>query len=271
VIETQAPGIRVLRLPTPTLPPATHINTWILGARRLTVVDPGSPWPREQATLERELRALARSGEQVERIWLTHHHIDHTGGVEALAAALGVPVAAHPATASRVPFAVDELLEAGPVSWGGHTWQLTHTPGHAPGHLVARDDASGAMIAGDMVAGTGTILIEPGDGNLGDYLASLAHMRTLQPTVLHPAHGPDLHQADAVLAFYIAHRHQRSSQITSALDSHGASTPLEIARVVYAEFGPEVHAIGAVQVLAHLTWLAEHGEVTADGDRWRTR
>ncbi len=130
------------------------------------------------------------------------------------------------------------------------------------------DRASRAVVAGDLVAGIGTILIDPVEGDLGDYLDSLAHMRSLEPSVLLPAHGPALPQADAVLAFYIAHRHQRTEQVRQALDRAGRSSPLELARAVYADLPAAVHALGAVQITAHLQWMEAHGLASREGDRW---
>src|SRR4051794_11895029 len=72
-----APGIRVLALNTPTLPPAAHTNVYVVGPDRgpVVVVDPGSPYPEQQAIL-----AAALAGLEIEAVLLTHHHGDHVGG-----------------------------------------------------------------------------------------------------------------------------------------------------------------------------------------------
>ncbi len=264
MIEPVGPGVGRIALRTPTLPPATHTNTWILGHDALTVVDPASPWPDEQARLIAALRARARDGVRVERLFLTHHHDDHVGGVDALADALAEDgprpvIAAHRITAERVPFAVDVEVAPGPCDWGGITWHALFTPGHAPGHLVLHDRASGQMIAGDMVAGVGTILIDPADGDLGQYLASLELMRRAGPTALMPAHGPVLTNADALLSMYIAHRHARTEQVRAALDRAGAADPAEIAAIVYPELPPAGQRIAAIQVRSILAYLRGHG------------
>ncbi len=248
---------------TPTLAPATHTNTWVVGEGELTVFDPASPYEDEQERLVGELRARMERGERVERIVLTHHHQDHVSGAEALRSALGdIPILAHPETTRRVAdrIRVDEPLEHGHrLQCGGTTLTAHHTPGHAPGHLVFQDGATGAMIAGDMVAGIGTILVDPDDGDLGQYLASLDAMRALSPTVLHPAHGPSLPHADQVLAFYIAHRHQRTAQIGEALDKLGAASPDELATVVYPDLPAFAQRVAAAQILSHLRWMKTHG------------
>ena len=272
-METVAPGIRVVPVRTPTLPPATHTNTYVVGEGALSVFDPASPWDDERQRLHTALAERLEQGERVERIVLTHHHDDHVAGAEDLRRRLGgaVPIAAHPVTARLVAdrITVDLLLEPeAPLACGDRTLTPQFTPGHAPGHLVFLDEASGAVIAGDMVAGVGTILISPVDGDLGAYLDSLEAMRRRSPTVLLPAHGPALHEADAVLAFYIAHRHQRTEQIRTALDRQGAATAEALAASVYPELPREAHSLAAAQILSHLRWMERHGLARPEGARW---
>lgn len=256
-----APGVAAVAVRTPTLPPATHTNAYVLGRRRLTVVDPASPWPEEQEGL---LRALQAHGGEVERILLSHHHVDHVGGVEALRAALGgqVPVVAHPVTRDLVAdhIRVDGLLDEGDaLEVDGRAWQVLHTPGHAPGHLVLHDASAGTQVAGDMVAGVGTILLHPEEGDLGDYLASLARMQRLRPTRLLPSHGGPLDEAAAVLGFYVAHRHQRSEQARRVLE-RGPATPAALVPEVYGASIPrEAWPVAALQLETHLRWLVAQG------------
>lgn len=263
------PELRVLPLRTPTLPPATHTNCYVLGRRAVTVVDPASPWPDEQARLFEALR-----GEPVERVFLTHHHQDHVGGAVDLAARLGVPIAAHRRTAEllRGQVPVDEFFAEGDaLVTDTERWTMWHTPGHASGHLCLVDLDRRAVVAGDMVAGEGTIVLDPPEGDLGQYLDSLQRLLALEPTVLFPAHGPDLREASALLEMYIAHRHMRTAQILAALSGLGEAELPAIVEAVYGDTIPDfIRPVAERQVLCHLLWLAERGELRGgEGGRYQ--
>lgn len=249
-------GVAVVPVRTPTLPPATHTNAWVLGARQVTVVDPASPWSDE-----REALASALSGVEVAAILLTHHHPDHVGGVEDLRRRTGAPVLAHAATAARVPFAVDKLLDEGDTH---HTdagdWRVLHTPGHASGHLCLLRD--GVLVAGDMVAGVGTIVLDPPEGDLALYLRSLARLRALEPRLLLPAHGPALEDGCGVLDLYIAHRHMRTEQVRHALIGRALAAAEDLVPSIYPDLHELMRPVAARQVLCHLRWLAGRGEVS---------
>lgn len=242
--------IDVLAVRTPTVPPATHTNCYRFGR---TVIDPASPYPDEQ-------KRLATWAGDIDTILLTHHHHDHIGGVADLVERTGAKVYAH--TDAQVSFPVDVRLEDGDVvDTGVGTLRCLYTPGHADGHLCFLHQETGDIVAGDMVAGFGTIvLIEP-EGHLATYLSSLERLLPLAGRLL-PAHGPALPDGPAVLAQYIAHRHARTAQIAAALVG-GPRDPEGIAAIVYAGV-PGVHlGLAAVQVRTHLTWLIERGRVVA--------
>jgi glyoxylase-like metal-dependent hydrolase (beta-lactamase superfamily II) len=262
--KTIIDGVRVIPVRSPTLPPATHTNVWVLGDHHVTIVDPASPYPDEQERMDELLEET-----MVERIVLTHHHVDHVSGALAIQATTGAKIAAHPLTAELIDITVDEILNEGDViGTDAGFWRVLHTPGHAPGHICLYNAGIGTVVAGDMVAGTGTILIDPSEGDLGQYLDSLNRLKELNPRRLLPAHGPVLESAIERLDEYISHRHMRTEQIASAL-AVKPSTPIELAQTIYASLIPASYMpMAARQVLAHLNWLEAQGRVVADGQRF---
>ncbi len=244
----------VLAVRTPTLPPATHTNCYRLGD---CVIDPASPYPEEQ-------ERLRRWAGPIRRVLLTHHHHDHIGGVEELVATTGAAVWAH--ADAQVPFRVDHRVADGDrVDTGAGVLIALHTPGHADGHLAWQLEGTGDVIAGDLVAGEGTIVLLPPEGNLAVYLASLARVRGLAER-LWPAHGPP--QPAALADHYIAHRHMRTSQFLDVLATRGASTPEAVAESVYASVPGANLILAAAQVRTHLAWLLAQGRVTECGPEW---
>lgn len=263
-LQTLTDDIRWVPLRSPTLLPATHTNAWILGRDRLTVVDPGSPWDDEQRRLVRVLEELGT----VERVVLTHHHHDHVRGAAPLAEHFDVPIHAHPATGQRLSFETRPLDHFGTLATDTQELVAYHTPGHAPGHIVLVTSA-GHIVAGDMVAGVGTISIDPGDdGHLRTYFASLELLKELDPKTLLPAHGPPIREPQVLLQHYIDHRHSRTEQIRQALEQLGSARTGEIARIVYKDLDPRFHMLAAVQISSHLVWLEEDGRAKRSGRVW---
>lgn len=245
-----APGIRVLALRTPTLPPAAHTNVYLVGPDQgpWAVVDPGSPYPDQQEVLH---RALAPVG--LAAVLLTHHHGDHVGGAAELAARFGAPVAAHAETAARVAVQVDRVLDDGDRVEG---LECVFTPGHAAGHLCfARD---GYTIAGDMVAGLGTILIDPSEGDMALYLHSLERLLARPQGVLLPAHGPALPDGHAKLREYIAHRLMREAKVAAALQPEPADAAALVA-IAYADTPRMLWPLAERSLVAHLHKLVSDG------------
>ena len=90
------PGIIMASVRTPTLPPATTTNCYLVGSERLQIVDPGTPYEDELSRLYQLLDELRDEGCNLDNILLTHHHPDHVGGVQALSQRYDLPVRGHP-------------------------------------------------------------------------------------------------------------------------------------------------------------------------------
>lgn len=261
------PGVLMFPLRTRTLPPADRTNAYLLGTRERVLIDPGTPFPDEIDRLRRALAALAAEGGRVTAIWLTHHHPDHVGGVEAMRHLLGVPVLAHPETARRLAprgIAVDgELADGQRVVLDGpepFPVRILHTPGHARGHLCFLDETGGSLVAGDVVAGLGTIVIDPPEGDMDDYLATLERLAELAPATLFPAHGPPLLDAAAKLRGYVEHRLWREGKVLAAWND-GLRDPRVMLPVVYDDAPREAWPLAARQIEAHLVRLRRAGRI----------
>ena len=269
----EAPGLIRVPLPTPTLPPATTTNHWIVGHRRAVLVDPATP---DRAALNRLcglLAAVHQLGTSLRGLFLTHHHDDHVGAALELRRRLDLPILAHAATAERLRGRIDvdtEIVDGQVVAEDadGTTWTALHTPGHAPGHLVLAHARSGVVVAGDLVAGEGTILIDPRDGRMADYLSSLARVAALQPTLLAPAHGPVLSDAVGVLAYYRRHRLQREAKIAAALPPRWIA-PDALLPAAYGDVSRLLWPIALRSLLAHLEHLRDQGRAAEQAGQWR--
>ena len=267
---------------TPTKPPATHTNSYLIyTSSEILVVDPGSPYQEEQRALAECLDDLIADSRKVREIVLTHAHPDHVAGVNALneyfKSKYGsrVDVAAHRLTAESLKhqFPVDRFIEDNEeiVLHGEPLIRLRalFTPGHARGHLCFHDAANGVLISGDNVVGFGSVLIDPADGNMIEYLDSLRRMRALPGvTVMLPGHGPAIANPYDKIDQYVAHRLEREAKILAAVRA-GDSTPKQIVARVYTDVSPKAYAMAERAVLAHLEKLIAEGFVQRDGDRLR--
>jgi len=269
-----ASGVRVRPLRTPTLPPAAHTGCYVVGPSTgrgaLLVIDPASPYPDEQAALDAWLDAEAADGRPIAAILLTHHHGDHVGGAAHLAARTGAPVLAHEATAALLAgrIRVDRTVGDGEeLEGGGVVARAVFTPGHAAGHLCFA--VGDALVCGDMVAGVGTILVDPSEGDMGAYLASLARMQALAPARLLPAHGPVITDAAGKLREYVAHRRMREQRIVDALAAAGEATARALVPVAYADTPAPMWPFAERSLLAHLMQLERDGRARTDDGRWR--
>jgi len=273
------PGIRVFPVRTPTLPPATHTNCYVVGmGEEAVVIDPASPDDDERARLDGLVDALAAEGTRVREVLLTHHHRDHASGAEHLARRLGVPIAAHARTREILAgtVTVDRDVEDGEVidlpadgpGLRARRLRAHLLEGHADGHLVFHEEVTGGVIAGDMVAGTGTIVIDPPEGKMALYLESLERLGALEPDVLYPAHGPPIGDPAGLVEHYAAHRRMRERKVVRAVEA-GAAPVEKLVPRAYDDVREALYPLAARSLLAHLLKLEAEGVVARDGERWR--
>jgi glyoxylase-like metal-dependent hydrolase (beta-lactamase superfamily II) len=248
-------------------------GTYIVGQGEVAVIDPG---PDIGEHLEAILAALP--GETVSHILITHHHLDHSPLARPLSAATGAKVWGR---AVATPPVEDEVkLEAGydqfvpdvPVtgaggevfSGPGWTLEAIHTPGHTSNHICYALAEENALFAGDHIMGWSTTVITPPDGDMGDYLRSLALIQGRGFDTIWPTHGPPITDPAPFIDAYIAHRHDRERQILERLAA-GDITIKAMVPTIYAAVDPRLHVPAAHSVLAQMIELVKTGRVVTDG------
>lgn len=234
-------------------------NTWILGASGGpgVIVDPG---PLGGGHRDAILEAVERRCSTVVAVVLTHGHLDHSEGAVELATYLGVGLRAWDSALSitghgdDVTLAHDDRIEV-----EGADIRVIGTPGHSSDSVCFLLEDS--VVTGDTVLGRGTSMVAHPDGTLADYLASLQVLARLCSENgvqrLLPGHGPVLGDPTKVVEYYVAHRHERLRQVTSAMQE-GAVTAQQIVDLVYTDIPPELRPAAEATVLAQLEYLRDN-------------
>ena len=227
-------------------------NSWVLraaGHAGCVVVDPG---PLDEPHLER----LTSAG-PVELVLITHGHFDHTEAVDRFAELTGAPVRAKDPQWCRggEPLTAGEVVEA-----AGLRLRVIPAPGHTSdsvAFVVAGDEPG--VLTGDTVLGRGTTVVTWPDGDLGDYLASLARLGEHGAVPVLPGHGPMLADCAAACDHYLTHRAERLDQVRQAL-AKGAATARGVVELVYADVDRGLWPAAEMSVRAQLAYLEELGE-----------
>ncbi|HWU26766.1 MAG TPA: MBL fold metallo-hydrolase [Rhizomicrobium sp.] len=266
---------RIRRVLAPNPGPFTFKGTgvYIVGGDDVAVVDPGPDMPDHIEALKRAL-----AGKRITHILITHTHIDHSPAAKPLKQWSGAqtyafgPHGAGNADKSvkveeggDMDFAPDIRLRDGDVIEGADfTIDCVYTPGHTSNHLCFALREERALFTGDHVMGWSTTVVAPPDGDMADYMASLAKLRARDDAVLWPTHGGPVENPSYLLDAYIRHRREREAQILSALGD-GVETIPEIVSKLYADIDKRLHAAAARSVLAHLIQLIDEGRVVVTG------
>jgi glyoxylase-like metal-dependent hydrolase (beta-lactamase superfamily II)/8-oxo-dGTP pyrophosphatase MutT (NUDIX family) len=235
-------------------------NTWAL-------LDPG---PADAAHVRALLAALPGS---LRWILVTHTHQDHSPAAAALRAATGAQVLGmlprHPQW-NDPQFEPDVALRGGEVLQlpGATTLRVLHTPGHASNHLCYLLLEERLLFTGDHLMQHATVVINPPDGDMAAYLASLAELERLDIDWLAPGHGFLMPEPRAAIRHVIAHRLEREARILAALRPEVQSLT-ELLAICYVDVSARLHAVAARSLLAHLIKLAADGRAVETSGGWR--
>ncbi|MEL1249346.1 MBL fold metallo-hydrolase [Aurantiacibacter gilvus] len=258
----------------------TGTQTYLVGTEDLAVIDPG---PADEDHLAALNAAIA--GRPVRAIMCTHTHRDHSPAAAPLAEATGAPVVgcaplviesspddSWPRVDAPFDSAYDPLrvLEDGEAMTGtGWTLRAVATPGHTSNHLCYALEESGAMFTGDHVMGWSTSVVVPPDGDMADYMASLARLyEREQDRIYYPAHGPAVTKPRQLVRGMIGHRRARERQVLKLL----VDSPSEVSAlipVMYKGVDERLWPAATQSVLAHLLDLEKRGMVSRSGQAWQ--
>jgi glyoxylase-like metal-dependent hydrolase (beta-lactamase superfamily II) len=233
--ERHPDGVVRVRAPNPSPMTLDGTNTYVVAG---WAIDPG---PADEGHLK---AVLAAAGGRLDGVLLTHTHPDHSDGAERLAELAGGVAAILP----------DRDGPVGP-------FEAVLTPGHAPDHVCLL--LNGACFAGDLVMGTGSVFIMPGEGSLSAYLDSLRRIRALGLDVLCPGHGPYVWDPAAKVDEYLAHRLERERLLLEALDA-GARDTDDLLDRAWADAPAELRPVAALSLRAHMEKLREEDRLPAD-------
>jgi glyoxylase-like metal-dependent hydrolase (beta-lactamase superfamily II) len=250
--------VALVLAPNPSLLTGPGTNSYVVmdAGAPCVVIDPG---PDEIVHLDALVRTAQPHG-GIGAILVTHGHHDHDAGASRLREMTGAPVYAW--SRAGVASADCPLGDGDAVAVGSRTLRALHTPGHRFDHLCFLLEDAGALFAGDLVAGVGTVVIMPPEGDLADYLASLARLLALPDlrTIL-PGHGPTIADGPALLREYVAHRLEREQQVIAELRAGQTMVP-ELVASIYADVDPALHAWAGRTVTAHLLKLEREARAT---------
>jgi endoribonuclease LACTB2 len=250
-----ANGITKLELPARTLPPFTHINSYIIADEgNAILIDPGFYEEDSLAIVQESLRDAS-----LESIVLTHTHPDHIEGIGLTSKVYpDVPIYVHELERAKVEHYQNVILVnmTKPVTVGTIELQPIFTPGHSPGHVSFYEANSGTALVGDMVAGFGSIWIGTPDGNMNDYFESLEKLKALNATALAPGHGDIIYNVSEKLEEVKLHRLQRLGQVQKALQDKPL-TLSELRKVIYPDIDPRMEKLAERSLLALLEKLEQ--------------
>ena len=206
-------------------------------------------------------------------IFATHTHADHSPATALLKARTQAAVhgrlPAYPEWQDAT-FAPDRVLAGGEriALPGDTTLRVVHTPGHASNHLCYLLEEEKTLFTGDHVMQASTVVINPPDGDMAAYIASLRDLLAEDLEWLAPGHGFLMAQPRRAIEAIIAHRHRREAKVIAAMQVLGPSPVAPLLAQVYDDVPQRLHAMAARSLAAHLHKLRSDGLATESGGAW---
>ncbi len=248
-------------------------NSYLVGggaANEWAVIDPG---PAIDAHVD---AIVAAAPGPIRWIFATHTHTDHSPATLALKQRTGAVVHGQLAAYREwqdSSFSADVTLQGGeriavtPTT----TLRAVHTPGHASNHLCYLLEEEKLLFTGDHVMQQSTVVINPPDGDMRAYVASLQSLLDLDLEWLAPGHGFLMAEPRRAMQGIIEHRLAREAKVVAALRDLGAASTAELLARVYADVPARLHPMAMRSLTAHLLKLRDDGVAREGSASWSLR
>lgn len=261
------PGVRRILAANPSTMTYWGTNTYIVGEGCIAVIDPG---PASPAHLENILSALD-PGEEIEAIFVTHSHRDHSELSQPLSEISGAPVLAFGDSNSGRSELMNELAQQNHVGGGegvdanfgpneslshrqvvnGADWSITAlwTPGHFGNHMCfAWNDI---LFTGNHIMGWASSLVSPPGGDLAAFMTSAEQIVLRSNRIFYPGHGPPVTAPNTRALWLIDHRNTREVEIMNVL-GNGPANISQIAEQIYPDLSPLLVPAAKRNIFSHL-------------------
>ena len=241
-------------------------NTYLFGSDAIAVLDPG---PQIDAHLK-NIQTMA--GAVIRWILVTHTHPDHSPGAAWLKKATGAELlgmAAPDGAHQDKSFKPDRHLSDGDtLQTDEFRLEAVHTPGHASNHLCYRHADTNCLFTGDHIINGSTVVINPPDGNMKEYLRSLRRVNALQCATLAPGHGDVIEDPVRAIDWVIEHRLEREAKVVTALETQPGLTARELVPQVYKDVDKALYGWAERSLLAHLLKLEDDAAASQLNGCW---
>jgi glyoxylase-like metal-dependent hydrolase (beta-lactamase superfamily II) len=241
-------------------------NTYLFGRDKIAVLDPGPIIDSHIDTI------IDIADAPIAWVLVTHTHPDHSPGASVLAEITGAelvgmraPQGPHQDT-SFTPARV--LNDTQKLETDEFVLEAIHTPGHASNHVCYLHAQNNWLFTGDHVIDGSTVVIDPPDGNMKQYIDSLRRVKQLECDALAPGHGEVIHDPTRVIDWIVDHRLEREAKVIVALREHPRLSTYDLVPHVYKDVDKRLYGWAERSLLAHLLKLEEDGRAARTGERW---
>lgn len=244
-------------------------NTYLIGnaVTGVAVIDPGP-------NLEDHIQnIMAAATGPIKWILCTHTHIDHSPASNSIKEKTGAQIYGRPAPAypnQDQTFKPDHIVEHDQVlNVAGVTLKVIHTPGHASNQVCFLHEKQKMLFTGDHVMQGSTVVINPPDGNMAQYLDSLRLITEYPIDYLAPGHGFLMSNVHEIVDRLITHRLGRENKVLSALRTQSRPLPLEeLVKHAYSDTDERLHKVAMRSLQAHLDKLLIEGRTEHQNGEW---